>query len=508
MFQFQYLMLLGANNLNFLTKDERDTIGISYVMEKLEVFTPFGRDRKKNLTPYTKTSKDELLQEFSNIETLQKIQTQNAQKFTEMGYILHKIRDIRPILSQIISNQALTTIHLYELKYFALLIENFYKLSQDFINLLSNIKFESLRPIIDLLDPEHTNLPTFYIYNAYSSELQLIRQNKREIEAKIQITSEIEQVSRLKNDRLNIVIQEEQEELKIRRKLSNDLLQYHASILVNIQTIAYLDLLLGKIHLLHRFPGTKPTIVDGMELSLINAYHPLVQDILHREDKHFTPISINLQSGVSILTGANMGGKTVSLKTTVLNTYLAQMGFFVFADEAKIPLVDFIQFVSDDQQDIYAGLSTFGAEIIKINQVIENIQHQQGLIVMDEFARGTNPKEGRILVKTMCGYLHNFPSISLVSTHFDGIATKEMVHYQVIGLKNVDFNQLKTEIGLVDQSGRKSIDIIQKHMDFRLEPVSPAKKVSQDALNIAKLLGLPEEIIHTAQKEYETEPKS
>ena len=65
-------MLLGANNLNFLTKDERDTIGISYVMEKLEVFTPFGRDRKKNLTPFTKTSKDELLQEFSNIERSKK----------------------------------------------------------------------------------------------------------------------------------------------------------------------------------------------------------------------------------------------------------------------------------------------------------------------------------------------------------------------------------------------------------------------------------------------------
>ena len=363
--------------MSFLTKEERETIGISYVMEKLALFTPFGRDLKNNLTPYTKTSKDELLQEFSNIEILQKIQTNNAQKFTEIGYILRKMRDIRPILSTFSSNQILTEIHLYELKYFALLIEKFYDLCKDFIDLLPKIRFKSLQPVIDLLDPEKKNLPTFYIYDAYSSELHTIRLQKREIETEIQTTSDAELVSRLKNDRLNIVIQEEQEELKIRRKLSNDLHQYQPRISSNIQTIAHLDLLFAKINLLDLYPGTKPTIVDGLELHLTNAYNPLVQDILHKENKHFTPISISLQSGVSILTGANMGGKTVSLKTTILNTFLAQMGFFVFAENAKIPLMDFIHYVSDDQQDIYAGLSTFGAEIIKINQVIEDIQKMQ-----------------------------------------------------------------------------------------------------------------------------------
>ncbi|MCK5344776.1 MAG: hypothetical protein KAR20_15290, partial [Candidatus Heimdallarchaeota archaeon] len=245
--------------------------------------------------------------------------------------------------------------------------------------------------------------------------------------------------------------------------------------------------------------------------TLTNAYHPLIQDILHNENKKFTPISIKLQSGVSILTGANMGGKTVSLKTTILNAYLAQMGFFVFAEDARIPLVDFIYYVSDDRQDVYAGLSTFGAEIIQINQIVEDIQQHHGLIVMDEFARGTNPQEGRILVKTICEYLHKFPALTLVSTHFDGVTSGEMAHYQVIGLKNVDFAQLKSEIGPFDptnQRNRTSIDVIQEHMDFRLEPVSPGRKVPQDAMNIAKLLGLLDEIVRAAQKEYLTEPKS
>ena len=65
-----------------------------------------------------------------------------------------------------------------------------------------------------------------------------------------------------------------------------------------------------------------------------------------------------------------------------------------------LPLLDFIFFVSDDMQDISKGLSTFGAEIIKLKEINSYVKNGTGLIVFDEFARGTNPKEGQNFVKS------------------------------------------------------------------------------------------------------------
>ncbi|WDU83682.1 hypothetical protein [Caloramator sp. Dgby_cultured_2] len=58
-------------------------------------------------------------------------------------------------------------------------------------------------------------------------------------------------------------------------------------------------------------------------------------------------------------------------------------------------------------------------------------------------ARGTNPKEGHAIVRAVCQYLNSFSSFVLVSTHYDGVVDKNMNHYQVVGLKNVDLDNLK-----------------------------------------------------------------
>jgi len=110
--------------------------------------------------------------------------------------------------------------------------------------------------------------------------------------------------------------------------------------------------------------GTITKIADRYFLSLIIE----VDDIVKTKNKKYTPISIRLNIGTTMITGANMGGKSVALKTIAENVLLFQMGFFVFAKYASIPLLDFIFFVSDDVQDISKGLSTFGAEIIKLKE--------------------------------------------------------------------------------------------------------------------------------------------
>nr|MBK5236046.1 hypothetical protein [Clostridium sp.] len=166
------------------------------------------------------------------------------------------------------------------------------------------------------------------------------------------------------------------------------------------------------------------------------------------------------------------------------------------------PIMSFIHFVSDDMQSISKGLSTFGAEIIKLKEVVECAKRENGFIALDEFARGTNPKEGYYLMKALSIYLSKFKSVSLISTHYDGVVQENMEHYQVIGLKNVDFNSLKYKI---DLNKTHSVEIIQEHMEYKLEKVSKENKVPKDALNIAVLLGLENGIVDIAKSFYNEE---
>jgi len=87
---------------------------------------------------------------------------------------------------------------------------------------------------------------------------------------------------------------------------------------------------------------------------------------------------------------------------------------------------DFIFFVSDDMQDISKGLSTFGAEIIKLKEINSYVKSGTGLIVFDEFARGTNPKEGQKFVRALAKYLNEKSSISIITTHFDSVVENNM----------------------------------------------------------------------------------
>lgn len=195
-----------------------------------------------------------------------------------------------------------------------------------------------------------------------------------------------------------------------------------------------------------------------------------------------------------------MGGKSVALKTITENLLLFHMGFFVIAEEASLPLVDFVFFISDDMQDISKGLSTFGAEIMKLQEVNVFLELGKGFVVFDEFARGTNPKEGQKFVRALAKFLNGKPSISLITTHFDGVVDSSMNHYQVVGLKNIDFDLLKNRITL----SNKSMELIQECMDFRLERAS-VEEVPKDALNIAKLIGLDEKFNEVISQEYHKE---
>ena len=179
----------------------------------------------------------------------------------------------------------------------------------------------------------------------------------------------------------------------------------------------------------------KANTASDISFKLENVTNPWVASVLKNRGLEFTPLSIELTQGATVITGANMGGKSISLKTIVLNVVLAMCGFYVYADYAEIPFFENIQMISEELQSVQKGLSSFGAEIIQMKDVIENVEKEFCFVVLDEFSRGTNPHEGAALVRAVTKYLNHKHVVALLVTHFDHVAEYGKAHYQVVGLK-------------------------------------------------------------------------
>ncbi len=488
--------------MKFLDNEQRAQIGFSFIMDELGIITAYGAEEKKKLKPYKIGENAKLKEELDNIENMIGHMGDYHSEFNNIVRILHKIKDIRNTVKRIEKVETLDEVELYEIKYVAMLLEELKSVLQGMTLAIDKIKLHSLEEVIDILDPTKKRMSTFYIYEEYSEKLSEIRKLKDNKEKEIFSCDDEEKIEELKQERLNIVIEEEKEELAIRRNLTSKLTSFSKEIAHNLKIVGVLDLLMAKAYIAIKYNCVKPNILNEMNIKIVDSINPEIESILKKKGKKFSPVNIELKGGTTVITGANMGGKSVALKTIVLNLFLGQMGFFVFAKEASYPILDFIHFVSDDMQSISKGLSTFGAEIIKLKEVVECVKRADGFVALDEFARGTNPKEGFFLVKSLANYLQKFNTASIISTHYDGVVEESMVHYQVVGLKNIDFNKLKYKI---DLNKTHSVEIIQENMEYKLERVSKANQVPKDALNIAMLLGLESDIVDIAKIYYQEE---
>lgn len=389
-------------------------------------------------------------------------------------------------------------------------------IKEDELN-VEKIHLGSVDPIVKLLDPENTGMRTFYIYDQYSPLLTELRdkianiekqmwimkkKNKRALEKSSEsLTHEYidQDLNALNLELENLKMQEEEEEQRIRQWLSSEIKNNSNIIFKNIDAIGELDFILAKARLAIESKSTKPTIVSTGQISFLEGRHLPLESYLKEEGKSYTPINIRIDQGVTVITGANMGGKTVSLKLVALITAMAQLGFYVPAKEATVGLFDFIYFSSGDQQSIQSGLSTFGGEIYGISQVLSR-NGERGLLLIDELARGTNPTEGYGISKGIITYLKKSTFVSLITTHFDGLSNIEGIrHLQVIGLKNINLEDLKLELSKVD--GKKQV--LEKYMDYRLEEIKDGAEVPRDAILVAQLMGLNEEILDIAKQAVE-----
>lgn len=154
--------------------------------------------------------------------------------------------------------------------------------------------------------------------------------------------------------------------------------------------LAELDVHLGLSEIAHRYDYVRPAFTDAHELTIRGGRHPVVERL-----EEFVPndLALPLAKDLVVLTGPNMAGKSVFLRQNALIVLMAQMGSFVPAGEARLPIVDRIFARVGASDMLVAGISTFMMEMLEVAAILRRAT-SRSLIILDEMGRGTSTFDG------------------------------------------------------------------------------------------------------------------
>lgn len=526
-----------------LDKSTRKFIGFDEVWSRIVPRSPLGRVVKRQQRAFLPSQTLELKQHYEALGTVIGGLKDHCQEVNQLKGLLAKCKDIQGIVEKS-KNTILDEIDLFEIKNFLYNLQQLCILSQ-------RLGWQSIFP--QNFDPFHhlwfqlnrgqNSVTSFYISDSYSPLLQQIRSEvanltQRLLQTRARVRQEFQQLlgrviddqvtiskndtclaAKLKADpRLRLVREgfasltfevvksdqeiriashleslkrkETEEKLRVRQQLTEAVRSVRSVLWQALWRVGRLDLLVAQAELAVKWQCTCPQLTAENVLSINRGVHPLVRERLVEQGLEFTPISISLAAGPSLITGANMGGKTVTLKMIGLLTAMAQHGLYVPADRLEFSPREFISCtaVSDS---VATGLSKFGQELRSLKISLER-KDCCGLILVDEIAHGTNPEEGAALAQAVVEYLGDAQVITVLTTHFAGLAENVNVpHWQVKGL---DYDKL-AQVG----SLQEALAMLNQCMDYRLERVERGKTVPRDAIRIAEVLGLDRIIISRAR---------
>lgn len=228
-----------------------------------------------------------------------------------------------------------------------------------------------------------------------------------------------------------------------------------------------------------RYQYVQPSMEVGTHNLQINeGRHPVVEKVLGHQE--YIPNSVHMDSDelLLLITGPNMSGKSTYMRQLALTVIMAQMGCFVPAESAELPIFDQIFTRIGASDDLIAGQSTFMVEMMEANQALRHAT-PNSLILFDELGRGTATYDGMALAQAIIEYIHkNVKAKTLFSTHYHELTVLEETLPQ---LKNV-------HVGAVEQNGE--VVFLHKLMD------GPADK--SYGIHVAKIAGMPTDLLSRA----------
>ena len=281
----------------------------------------------------------------------------------------------------------------------------------------------------------------------------------------------------------------------VRARLSS-VIRSHASALdAAANRFGETDVLIAAARFSNAFQCAAPVYAEHPELQYQDGRFLSLAIELEREGRAFTPVSVNLDD-IAVLTGPNMGGKSVVLRTSGFIALCAAYGLPVPARSATCALFDEVAWLGVGGEDEEAGglLSSFAREVVRLRELLERSRERR-LVLMDEFARTTTPREGRALLVAVLERLRLLGAVGLSATHLAGVAPAAGVrHFAVRGLRGIPQKPATSDLSA-------ALATLAASMDYTIEEVTDESERHSDAIALAALLGLDNDLVTSAYEE-------
>ena len=270
-------------------------------------------------------------------------------------------------------------------------------------------------------------------------------------------------------------------EAAIFQQIVDEVARYLPRILCTARAVAQVDVLAAFAEDARASGYVRPVVDDGCVTRIREARHPVLERILG--PPRYVPSDLEVGEGggrLLIVTGPNMAGKSTVLATAGLITVMAQVGSFVPAREAHIGICDAIFYRTGSYDDIGSGKSSFMVELLETANIL-NTATSRSLILVDELGRGTSTYDGMALAWAVAEWLHDqVEARTLFTTHYHELAALEE---RLPHARNY-------HVGAVEQGG-------ELVFLYRLARGSVDRSYG---LNVARMAGLPREVIRRAQR--------
>lgn len=227
----------------------------------------------------------------------------------------------------------------------------------------------------------------------------------------------------------------EEEKYRICKELSDQVRANAMALLSSLETLIVIDVAFTKARWAIRYDGCIP-ILQSRDHSLYfeHAKHPLLDE----KKVVCNDYELNKEQYCLMISGPNMGGKTVTLKTIGLFVTLAHCGFPVLAHKAILPFYDSIYFDIGDHQSIEQNLSTFSSHISKMSKICLECS-ENSFVLLDEIGNGTDPLEGASLAVAIIDHLVSKKSTLITSTHYSQVKAYGKTNRHIL-VSSVEFD--------------------------------------------------------------------
>ncbi|MDA8622193.1 DNA mismatch repair protein MutS [Psychrosphaera sp.] len=282
------------------------------------------------------------------------------------------------------------------------------------------------------------------------------------------------------------VLTSQSRSLALEKRLYDELITELNSVIEPLQItsdgIAQLDVLCNFAERAESLNYNKPSLITGRNINIEGGRHPVVEQVMS-DPFIANPVSLNPKRRLAVITGPNMGGKSTYMRQIALITLMANIGCYVPAEFAEIGEIDRIFTRIGASDDLASGRSTFMVEMTETANILHNAT-PNSLVLMDEIGRGTSTYDGLSLAWATADYLvSKLHSLTLFATHYFELT--EFAEHQE-GVVNVHLD-----------AQEHGDDIIFMHA------VQEGAASKSFGIQVAKLAGLPKEVLHYAKGKLE-----